>query len=387
MNKWIFKPAAVLLPIILVVSVYCSVPGEIILPENARYSAYPNGFVRLNTGTETGIDTAAVGEQTIWAELFGAVPIKAVQVSVVPERYVTVSGETIGVRLYSDGIMVVEVEKSGAARTSGVKKGDLITKINGKEVQSVEELSSYIGENQTNTLTLLRDAKEHTVELCGRQEGKKYTAGMWIRDSAAGIGTMSFCDPETKAFGALGHAICDADTGEIVPIKSGSVSDCRISAVKAGKSGEPGELVGSIASGVTGSILGNTELGLYGIMNDNIEGTTAPVATRFQVKEGAAELLCDVDGNGVKSYSIEIEQVSKSRAQGNKSMVIRVTDAKLLEQTGGIVQGMSGAPIMQNGRLVGAVTHVFINDPERGYAVFAQSMAEIADKITKNDKS
>lgn len=374
------------MPIILVVSVYCSVPGEIILPENARYSAYPNGFVRLNTGAEAGIDTATLGEQTLRAELFGAVPIKSVQVSVVPERYVTVSGETIGVRLYSDGIMVIDVEKSGAARAAGIKKGDLITQVNGEAATTVEELSACISNNETNTLTVLRDGHERTVELHGIKEKNKYTAGMWIRDSAAGIGTMSFQDPETNSFGALGHAICDSDTGEIVPISRGSVSDCRISAVKAGESGEPGELVGSIGSEITGSIVYNSELGLYGVMNDSIEGITAPVATRFLVKEGEAELWCDVDGAGVKQYNITIEQVSKSRAEGNKSMVIRVTDPALLEQTGGIVQGMSGAPIIQNGRLAGAVTHVFINDPERGYAVFAESMLGMSDKVTVIDK-
>ena len=282
--------------------------------------------------------------------------------------------------------MVIEVEKNGAARAAGIKKGDLITKVNAEAVTTVEELSSYIGKNETNTLTIVRDGRERTAELHGKKEKDRYTAGMWIRDSAAGIGTMSFLDPQTNAFGALGHAICDSDTGEIVPICKGSVSDCRISAVKAGESGEPGELVGSIGSEITGSIIYNTELGLYGIMNESKEGVTVPVATRFLVKEGEAELWCDIDGTGVKQYNIMIEQVSKSRAEGNKSMVIKVTDSELIEQTGGIVQGMSGAPIIQNGRLVGAVTHVFINDPERGYAVFAESMLGMSDKITATDK-
>lgn len=386
MKKYIFRPAAYLLPVAIVMTVYFTTPDEIILTENAHYSAYPNGFVKLTSVEgEAYVDTETVGVQKMHAELFGAVPIKSVQVSVVPERYVTVSGEAIGVRLYSDGIMVVNVESGSGAKSAGIKKGDVITYINGAPAESVEKLSAQISSAEENTLTVTRNGHERTLTLRGEKDKMGYTAGMWVRDSTAGIGTMSFYDGENNIFGALGHAICDSDTGAIVPLAHGTISSCRIRSVKAGESGEPGELVGSIGSEVTGCVLINSELGLYGLMDEPVQGREAAVATRFLVKEGAAELLCDVDGAGVKSYSVEIEQVSKTKNGGNKSMVIRVTDEELIAVTGGIVQGMSGSPILQNGRLVGAVTHVFINDPRRGYAVFAESMLTLADETTEFD--
>lgn len=377
--KWIFKPLAVFIAPALVISVYCATPQKIILPENARYSAYPNGFVRLTGENGAVVDTASVGTHTVTAELFGAMPIKSVQVSVIPQQYVSVSGEAMGVRIYSDGVMVVGVEKGGAARTAGVKKGDIIISVNSEPAKDTETVARMVRENEVNLFELRRGEKLFTAEVRGEQDKDRYSAGIWIRDSTAGIGTMSFCEPETRTFGALGHAICDADTGDIVPLEKGSVSGCRITSVVRGKGGEPGELVGTIGSDIMGRILKNTEMGLYGVLDAAAPGEQLPVATRFQVEEGAAQIMCDIDGEGVKCYEIVIEQAAKNRHNTNKSMVIRVTDKVLLDKTGGIVQGMSGAPIVQHGRFVGAVTHVFVNDPERGYAIFAETMLDMSD--------
>lgn len=375
MKKYIYRCITALLPAALIAGAYIATPSEISIPENARYSAYPNGFVRL-----TSINTAAVGETTATAQLFGALPIKTVQVSVVPEEYVTVSGEVIGVRIYSDGIMVVGVESTGGARAAGIKKGDVIETVNGTTAVTTEQLSAAISATAENTLTVRRGKNKRTVTLCGEKTDTGYTAGMWVRDSAAGIGTMSFVAADGR-YGALGHAICDSDTEQIVPLSKGTLSNCRVSSVKTGTSGEPGELIGAIGSSVTGTVLLNTELGLYGKTTPPENEPQIPVATRFLVKEGAAELWCDVDGTGVKSYKIEIENITKTDRVTNKSMTVHITDEELLGKTGGIVQGMSGAPIVQNGRFVGAVTHVFVNDPTRGYAVFAESMFRIAEKL------
>lgn len=379
MKKRAAKAAAWLLPAFILLGVYFSTPDEIILTKNSKYSAYPNGFVRLAVAGAEGVDTEDIGTKMVSAKLFGALPIKTVAVSVLPERYVTVSGETIGVRIYSDGVMVVGVEDNSAAKKAGMKEGDIIKEVNHLPADSVETVSAAVLGERNNIFTVLRGERQVEIEVNGDVDTNGYTAGMWIRDSAAGIGTRSFVDEETGNFGALGHAICDSATEQIVPLDKGSISPCRITSVKQGERGEPGELIGSIGSDAFGTILANTAMGLYGKASLAEGGVKAPVATRFEVKEGAAEVLCDVDGEGVKSYSIEIEQISKTRAKDNKSMVVKITDPELIEKTGGIVQGMSGAPILQNGRFAGAVTHVFVNDPTRGYAVFAESMIEIAD--------
>ncbi len=373
MKKNIYRALCAFLPVGVITAAYISVPGKITLTENARYSAYPNGLVRLSSSNGAVIDTASVGVQNVTAELFGALPIKTVEVAVVPERYVIASGEVIGVRIYSDGVMVVGVENLSGARISGIKKGDIIEKINGVKLESIEQLSAQISAQKVNNLTIRRDLDRFELTLRGKETENGFTAGMWVRDSAAGIGTLTFTTDDA-AFGALGHAICDSDTELIVPLGHGTLSPCRVSSVKAGKSGEPGELMGVIGGEVIGAVNKNSELGLYGALSKERAGISVPVATRFLVKEGEAEILCDVDGTGVKSYRITIEQVSQSAAKTNKSMSIRVIDDALLNITGGIVQGMSGSPILQNGKIVGAVTHVFVNDPTRGYGIFIENM-------------
>ncbi len=375
MKKSILKIVTALLPIAIITSVYAVTPSKIVLPENARYSAFPNGFVRLNDT----VDTSAVGECKVQAELFGALPIKTVKVSVVPERYVYVSGEVIGVRIYSDGIMVTDVEKNGAARAGGVKKGDIIKEVNGIAPESTERLCEMISEQMVNTFTIKRGSREIKITLRGKKTEQGYTVGMWVRDSAAGIGTMTYIAPD-GSYGALGHAICDSDTEQIVPVSRGTLSSCKVSAVKAGKKGEPGEIIGSIGSEVSGSVLINSELGIYGKTVPK-ENNLLLAATRFLIKEGEAELWCNIDGEGIKSYRINIDRISKSSRADNKGMTITVTDPELLSKTNGIIQGMSGSPIIQNGKIVGAVTHVFVNDPTRGYGIFIENMLEEARRI------
>lgn len=380
MVKKIFRLLALALPVVLTAIGYFSVPGEIVLPENARYSAYPSGWVRLSSDEGVKISTDAIGTSRIRAELFGAVPIKTVEISVVPQRYVSPSGAAIGVRLYADGVLVVETERGSAARAAGLKKSDVITKLNGENVYNVETLSAAITTQEQNTLTFRRGSIEQSVILRGEKDGQVYRAGMWIRDSAAGIGTMSYIDSDSGTFGALGHAICDADTGDIVPLASGSIADCKITSVRRGTDGEPGELMGSIGKEVFATVEKNCEFGIYGRLLGSTDTQQIPIATRFLVREGPAIVRCDV-GDGIQDYTAEIEQISKSKKPDNKSIVIRITDSRLIARTGGIVQGMSGAPILQNGKLIGALTHVFVNDPTRGYGIFIENMLEESTNI------
>lgn len=371
MKKSILRIIATAMPVSLAACAYFSVPNKIILTENASYSAYPNGLVKI--GGDSGIETTALGDSEEICSLFGKIPLKTVTVSVVPEREVIASGEAIGIRIYSDGIMVVDVENGSVARNLGIKKGDIIEKINGVTVEDTGDLKKIISQSEKNLLLVNRDGARREVELCGEKTGTGYEAGMWVRDSGAGIGTLSFIT-ESGACGALGHGICDSDTGKVIPLRRGSISTCRISSVKQGKSGEPGELVGTLGNKETGTVTANTPLGLYGTMYEAVGGRRVPVATSFMVREGEAEILCNIDGNGVRSFKINIDRVSKPNPNSNKGMTITVTDSELIEKTGGIVQGMSGSPIIQNGKLVGAVTHVFVNDSTRGYGIFIENM-------------
>jgi stage IV sporulation protein B len=203
-----------------------------------------------------------------------------------------------------------------------------------------------------------------------------YRIGIWVRDSTAGIGTLTFYNPEDNSFAALGHAITDCDTGTVLTVSCGDLVGCEILSVKKGEHGTPGELSGQFENKNLGKILKNNDFGIYGkIKNSNVlQAKPMRVATRFQIKQGPATILCDVDGNGVKSYDIEITKVSTSSKVDNKGIVLKITDNDLLSKTGGIVQGMSGSPIIQNDMIVGAVTHVFVNDPTRGYGIFIENM-------------
>lgn len=378
LKKSIFRLISAALPLSIITAGYFSVPNKITLTENAAYSAYPNGFVRIGEGE--GIKTGAVGESEEICSLFGTIPLKTVTVSVVPEREVLASGEVIGIRIYSDGIMVVGLENGSGARESGIKKGDIIEEINGEKVYDTTVLKKIISQKEKNTVLIRRGGNSEEIELCGRETDNGYEAGMWVRDSGAGIGTLSFIT-DGGYCGALGHAICDSDTGEVIPLRKGSISSCRINSVKPGKSGEPGELVGTLGGVETGAVLDNSETGLYGRLYGDLTGIRVPVATPFMVKEGPAEILCNIDGTGVRSFGINIDRVSRPDPNSNKSMTITVTDRELLNKTGGIVQGMSGSPIVQNGKLIGAVTHVFVNDPTRGYGIFIENMLAEAEKV------
>jgi stage IV sporulation protein B len=203
----------------------------------------------------------------------------------------------------------------------------------------------------------------------------RYKTGLWVRDSGAGIGTVTFILPETKAFAGLGHGICDGDTGELIPMQRGQVTDVTVSGIERGEAGDPGAIKGYFAPGKTGALLGNTECGVYGVFAELPEEVSAklPVGTRQELREGDATILCALDNGKVGQYKVKITSIDRA-ATGSKCFTLTVTDPALIEKTGGIVQGMSGSPIIQNGKLMGAVTHVLISDPTAGYGIFIENM-------------
>ena len=301
----------------------------------------------------------------------------------------TAGGIPFGVRFYSEGIVVVgftEVETSLGTRTpaydAGLRLGDVITHVSGCPVKTSEEMIRLIEDSGTSVeITYVRDGDESTVTLMpslSARDGRMKT-GMWIRDTTAGIGTVTYINPETGEFAGLGHGICDTETGELLTMERGTVVDVRLTGISRGISGTPGELRGYFMSDKTGVLLGNTECGVYGVFTDPPSDGLAdiPVGTRWDVMEGDAVIRCTLDDCGPMEYSVRISAIRRD-SRDNRSFTVEVTDPQLLEKTGGIIQGMSGSPIIQEGKLVGAVTHVLINDPCRGYGIFIENMLEAA---------
>jgi len=300
-------------------------------------------------------------------------------------------GIPFGVKFYTDGIIVIgfsDVQhqngKSNPAYSAGLRTKDIITKIDGKEVSRASELTQIMeqSEGRSVTVTYIRNGKEYTAHVTpeySTAEGR-FKSGLWVRDSGAGIGTVTFIDPDTLSFGGLGHGICDGDTGELIPMDRGSVLDVKINGINKGTPGAPGEIKGYFNSGKTGTLLGNTACGVYGVLSElpkELPCEAVYLGSRDELKEGDAYIWCTLDDGGPQKYSIKITEINRA-ATGNKCFSITVTDKALIEKTGGIVQGMSGSPIIQNGKLVGAVTHVLINDPTTGYGIFIENMLNAA---------
>ncbi len=305
----------------------------------------------------------------------------AAPLDILNETTVYLGGTPFGVKLHTKGAVVVGVDDIvsfggtvSPAEEAGIKKGDIVTELNGTPIEGAEELRRAVEEGGGNAvrLTVLRDGGVVTLTLypalCA--EDNRYRAGMWLRDSAAGIGTVTYTKAD-GSFAGLGHGIVDSDSGALLPIKEGAVVDVSISSVRRGERGAPGELRGEFGNISRGTITENRNTGVYGKL-DSVGGTSISVAAPSEVKSGKAYIYTTVEGNTAACYEIVIEKIQ--REGDTKNMLIRVTDKALLERTGGIVQGMSGSPIVQNGKLIGAVTHVLVNDPDRGYGIFIENM-------------
>lgn len=307
----------------------------------------------------------------------GAMKIKPVSLNSTSRRMLIPGGEPFGIKLRTQGVMVISVNCGSPADRAGIKSGDIISQVNGIPVHTNSEIAAAVQLDREKSVVILkRGSGEMCVTAMPERSGDDMQIGAWVRDSAAGIGTMTFYDPLSGMFGGLGHPVSDVTTGELMPLASGEITSAEIFSVIRGEKGEAGELCGELCPEVTGRLSDNTPVGVFGVPVDVPEADAIPVAFRQEVKCGPAVILTTINGSEPQEYSIEIEKINLCALNGTKSMVIRVTDQRLLESSGGIVKGMSGSPIIQDGMLAGAVTHVFLNDPTRGYAVFAESMLE-----------
>lgn len=346
-------------------------------------------------GSLTKVDSKDTGISKLKLSAFGGFFKKDIEVSVLPTRKVVVGGDTVGIRLYSKGVLVIgESPVQGMDgiyyepyKNSNIRKGAKILKINNEKVETILELVEAVANIEDNRKAIVQyeqGGQIHEEEMnpitCFDDGRKKL--GLWVRDGAMGVGTLTFYDKQTGKIGALGHGISDMDLKELIDVDEGFLNLANIISVKKGLKNEPGEIRGMLNERVEiGKITLNNECGIYGeydkecdLLNNRKE---VFVASKNEIETGPATIYCSIDGDGVpKEYNINVVKKSDLIGIKSKGMIIEVTDEELLQKTGGIIQGMSGSPILQNGKFIGAVTHVYVNDPTRGYAIFAESMLE-----------
>ncbi len=333
-------------------------------------------------------------------KVFGLFPAKEAKITVSKRRYVVPGGDIFGIKLYTQGLIVTKIgdvkTQSGTVspgKEAGIEVGDTIVSVNSEQISENSRLEEIIRQSKGKALKFIikRNDKEKKLELTPVMDSddKSYRLGLWVRDSCAGIGTITFYDRDTGSFGGLGHAVCDVDTGQIMPLSGGEAVSAEISSCYKGNSGSPGELCGVFTGKSLGTLNINCESGIFGVLkNYDKNREVVPVAQKQEVKEGKAQIISTVDKNKTQYYDVEITKIYSSKDSQQKNMSIKITDSDLIEKTGGIVQGMSGSPIIQNGMLVGAVTHVYVDDPLQGYAVFAENMLKkIDEKADKNSEN
>ena len=339
------------------------------------------------------ISAEAGGQTSVTFSLLGLIPVHETRVNVVEERTLIPGGQAVGVALKTRGVLVV----SDAAKGRALRAGDVILSADGKNVESTKALSEQVGTAQTDTVRLevLRGGQTITVDAQAEpdpSDGRR-KLGVWVRDSTAGVGTLTYIDPANQAYGALGHAIVDADTGRLLAAREGAILHASIVGVTKGQSGKAGELKGNFlkAGEQIGSLMENCEYGIYGVLDDMPENLLYPqglrAGARSAVHTGTASIIATVDADGPQEYGVEIVRCFAQSEPSQKGMILRVTDERLLEKTCGIVQGMSGSPILQDGRIIGAVTHVYLSDATQGYGMYIEWMLEKSDAMDASEQA
>ncbi len=381
-------------------------PEVIYVKENDEFYLHNNFLYSLKSKDDV-VETSSMNVYKINADkltdkteaklyALGNIPIKDVEIISIPDNLTLIpSGQSIGVKLETKGVLVVGMEEINdengnskiPAEIAGLKIGDILVSINNIEVENSEHVSDLINEKLGEPIDVVisrhGEYKSFTILPIKSIDYNSYKIGLWVKDSTAGVGTMTFVEPNSREYGALGHAISDYETGERLPVKDGEVLKTKITSIKQGKKGEAGELKGIFLEQeeTLGNIMNNSPYGVFGTINmksmSNFNLDNAlEIGLRYEVEEGPAQIYTTLDDNETKKFDIEIEKVNVQSTQETKSMIINITDPKLLEKSGGIVQGMSGSPIIQNNKIIGAVTHVFVNDPTKGYGIFIEWMLE-----------
>lgn len=375
------------------VSFITLIPDNVILLNNEKINFKNMPAITKIETTMTSLNNSNV--TNVEFRLFGNILLKTSTITKIEKIKVVPVGKIIGLKLYTDGVLVVgisEDEENSVEKEFDINPGDIILEINGKLVKSINTLKEIVNNSNGENLklTIMRNGNILNTNIIPTKiEGEKYQLGLWVKDAATGVGTMTFYEPDSKKFAILGHGITDSDTNKLIKIDYGDLVTAKVISLKRGVENEPGEIKGTIINSQSiGKINKNTQFGVFGILNNltslNIDTSKAiEIASRDEIKEGEAKIICSINtSNTPKEYKIEIQKIYKENDYNNKSMLIKIVDEELLTETGGIIRGLSGAPIIQNNKFVGAVTNVLVSDPEIGYAVFADIMLKEVNKIT-----
>lgn len=396
------KKINIVITILFLFIIYIYVANITLIPKQITLLEGENLEIKTLYGIEI-VETSSTisgNENTIKLDLnLLGKNVKEVTLNILEDIEVIPIGKIIGLKLYTNGVLIVgmsEIENINNVvekpfENLDIKEGDTIIKVNDSEIQDIETLQREVNnsEGKNINLTLLReDGTISTSNIKPVQVGnKEYKLGLWVKDAATGVGTLTYYEPNTKEFAALGHGITDIDTDKLINIDSGSIVKSKVVSIQKGEVGKPGEIRGSIINQpIIGKVYKNTEFGIFGEITEtsNLEidySKKFKVALRDEIEEGEASIYCSLDGEETKEYKIKIEKIFKDNNENNKSMLIEVVDDELIQKTGGIIRGLSGAPIIQNNKFVGAVTNVLVNMPTKGYAIFADIMIKNMNSV------
>ena len=385
--------AVIISALIIYADILSAFPKEITMYESEVHNGYlglgvsvsdmPEGVCAISKETTLTPLKCGTYDSTLRAI---NIPFRKIKVNVTKPRTLTVSGELVGLKIYNKGLIVTNLapvicngEEVSPAQNAGILPGDIILEINGKIPKTSEDVPPLLTQSVILTVKRQDEIKECSLHPVRDDSDGKLKLGIWVRDSSAGVGTMTYVNPENLSYGALGHGISDSDTGILFDVATGSIEKSHVISVKKGKRGVPGQICGSFSGTdeISGTVVKNCEAGIFGEIfpQCNIAGKSYPIGVMSQVKTGDATILSTIDGE-TKEYKIKILR-SMPYGATSKGLSIEITDPYLLDKTGGIIQGMSGSPILQNGRIVGAVTHVLVNDPTRGYGIFIENMLAV----------
>ena len=356
-----------------------------------KENSNPNiGSYKAETLLQTSSDVEKneinnLGKISLNLSLFNSLNLKEVSVNIIPKTTVIPLGNAIGLKLYTEGVLIVgmsQIEGEKPYENTGIKEGDRIVEINSIKISSTDDLIETVNSSKGKEVIVkyIRNDVEETASMIPvKTTNNEYKLGLWVRDAAAGVGTATFYVPSTGMFASLGHGISDIDTEKLVTISNGELVTTEIVHIEKGEKGKPGEIKGSIEGATKiGDIYKNTSFGVFGKVTNksrlNLQNKEIEILSRDEIKKGKAQIICELENGRKNYYDVEIEKIYTNNQKDNKSMLIKVTDERLLEKTGGIIQGMSGSPIIQDGKFVGAITHVLVNDPTSGYGVFADMM-------------
>ena len=383
-NKTIFNIVTITIFSLLILTAAAAgvydylIPDSIVVFNDESVSAAINvPFVTVSNETAADRDV----------KIFGSIPLKSININTIERIKLYPGGMPFGVKFQTDGVLVVGISdittaegNANPAYDAGLRIKDIITHINDTPITTVEEVTEYIESSEGNELKFTVARSNEVMDIIIKpvysEIDSTYKSGIWIRDSTAGIGTVTFINPVNATFAGLGHGICDIDTGELMPMLKAHIYNVTINGVNKGRSGAPGELKGYFSSEKIGALIGNTNAGVYGTLLTSPSSPSAeplPISLRKDIHEGGAYIYCVIDENPPKKYSVDIIKINQN-SNDLKNFIVKITDPVLLDVTGGIVQGMSGSPVIQDDKIIGAITHVLINDPTKGYGIFIENM-------------